>query len=565
MKKLILLIIAVLSLTTGKVANAAYFSGGEINYLCLGGTTYLISLVYYKDCEGVALQNTQNVSFSCSTNSNFNFTASLTKVPGTGQNISSNCSQSPTFCNGGSIYGVAEYVFQATVTLVPCSLWTISQGPACREPLTTVLGDNCGNGYITAKLNNLIVPCNSSPIMTNKPQIVIANNQEVVLDMGAIEPDNDSLVYSLFAPHKGGINTSVSYISPYSYTNFLSSSTGINLNPITGEISMKPNAILTTVYGIKIQEYRKINGVPVMVGEVVRDMRLDVQDFGSLNIPVLSGMDFSAGMNWNYNSADTTYFINNTNNNPISFKINGYDPDTGNSKKFTISWNNGIPAASFTVNNNGTDSAWALFSWIPQTNEPKATQCFSVKIVDQSCPYNLINYRTYCIKADCESFDEIISDTSICVNNNITFNPPVNFTNHHWSTGDTLPYLTLSGQLLGVGTHTFVYEGKKGNCLYSDTFSLEVLPCTGINESDAFNEVSVYPNPTKDGKFTIKSNLDISNVEITDYIGKIIYSIDSNNSTLNKTKISPDIEISGVYFIRLKTENQMIIKKLIVE
>ena len=421
MKKLLLLsIVLILGLAKAQTASASHFAGSDLTYTCLGGNTYLISLSFYRDCSGISAPGSTPVQFSCSSNGQFNFSATLNKIPGTGQEVTPGCSAIPTRCNGGYNYGIREYVYQAQVTLVPCNSWTMSYSSCCRNPITTL--QSSGGWYIMAKLNNLSAPCNSSPTFSNKPIAVACNGQTSCFNHGALDPNGDSLVYSFFAP-KTSASATVNYLAGYSYTNFLNSSTPITIDPLTGDICFTPTSNLVTVTGVKVQEWRTISGVPTLIGTVYRDIQLKV-DYCNNTIPILSGMDT---LNTHtYNPNDTTYAIEMCLGPSVSFDINGFDADsfsianTGHPEVFHISWNQGIPQGTFTSHYNGTDSAYAHFSWTPTSadvsNVPK---CFTATVHDEACPYYGSQTFSYCITVRGMLVD-IGTDTLLCTGDTLT-------------------------------------------------------------------------------------------------------------------------------------------------
>ena len=73
----------------------------------------------------------------------------------------------------------------------------------------------------------------------------------------------------------------------------------------------------------------------------------------------------------------------------------------------------------------------------------------------------------------------------------------------------------------------------------------------------------IYPNPAK-GKLTINlpNNVNEANITILDITGKqyLNKKINSQNETIDLIDIP-----KGIYFVRIESENESIVKKLIVE
>ena len=82
--------------------------------------------------------------------------------------------------------------------------------------------------------------------------------------------------------------------------------------------------------------------------------------------------------------------------------------------------------------------------------------------------------------------------------------------------------------------------------------------CTvGINESEKFSKLNLYPNPTSI-QLTIDTELEISETTIIDITGKNIRSIKQNTNTINVADLS-----KGIYFIKLVTDEGTITKKFV--
>jgi len=137
---------------------------------------------------------------------------------------------------------------------------------------------------------------------------------------------------------------------------------------------------------------------------------------------------------------------------------------------------------------------------------------------------------------------------------------------------------TNAGTITGTGTTITVNYGDnftgevqittagKNDCgtgPASDILKINVSDCSGIEENEISN-LQLYPNPTK-GNFNLKleSLSNKTNVEILNINGQVIFT--KSYSTYN---ISDNIslkQIKGVYMVKIFTEKQLFIKKLIIE
>ncbi len=474
MKKLIQILILVIStLIFTNTAQAQPFGGSDLTYENIGGSLYQVNLTNYRDCSVIPAPSMITIYFECSNNPSYNFNTVLNSY-GSEVEITNACPQVNTSCNGGSSsdLGISKVTYQASVTLPPGN-WNMYIKNCCRWPVITMLSS--GAYYTPAELNNQVV-ANSCPVYNSDMVPVGKLDQLNRLDYGGIDPDGDSLSYSLYAPYASGPSplTSVIYNIPYSENDFLPSSTPIILNPTTGILTFTPTQILTALIGIKVEQWRNINGVMTIVGVNYRDLNVEVVNPYS-NSPVLSGIDTSLAHI--YSANDTIYTLNKCfDGNPIAFSINGNDSDiysptnTGSPELFDISWNSGISDASFTPFNNGTDSAYAEFYWLPSNSDIGSNNSFTATIKDYACAYNLLNSYNYNVNI----IDNIISigdDTTICFGEILSVNSISNnsYDNYTWSIdgnayiSSSVDSVVLPSSILSPGNHTLKLETQGGN------------------------------------------------------------------------------------------------------
>ena len=89
MKK-ILLLLALIPFFTIQNIKANHYSGTDLSLTCLGGNTYLVTLTYYHDCEGVPASSSIPIHFTCSSDTAFN--GSTNKLGGEVFSLSKNSS-----------------------------------------------------------------------------------------------------------------------------------------------------------------------------------------------------------------------------------------------------------------------------------------------------------------------------------------------------------------------------------------------------------------------------------------------------------------------------------------
>jgi gliding motility-associated-like protein len=192
-----------------------------------------------------------------------------------------------------------------------------------------------------------------------------------------VEPDGDSLYYSLIAPGTGPATT-VTYLAGYSAQQPLISNPGVTFNNANGDICMTPAQQEVTVLAVKVEEWR--NGI--FIGSVIRDIQLRTVVCNN-TVPTLSGINGSGQF--------TTTGCAGA---PINFSIPSFDPDAG--QTLSINWNNGIPGGTFTT--NGAQHPTGTFSWTPtQGDVSSVPHCFTVTVSDDNCPYYGMQVYSFCV------------------------------------------------------------------------------------------------------------------------------------------------------------------------
>ena len=114
----------------------------------------------------------------------------------------------------------------------------------------------------------------------------------------------------------------------------------------------------------------------------------------------------------------------------------------------------------------------------------------------------------------------------------------------------------------GVTVITMTATDEAGNSI-SCTFNLTVVEILGIEDSEFYNSIFMYPNPANE-RITLvnKTTEQLLSATIIDVTGRIIQKIDLSNSGL-ETNIQVENYANGVYFVRINAENVTIIKRFV--
>jgi Secretion system C-terminal sorting domain len=126
----------------------------------------------------------------------------------------------------------------------------------------------------------VITRYNSSPQFNSLPMYGFTVGNQYNIDWSASDPDGDSLVYSIVKPLDGG-PTKPSFIDipyPTGYSlidNIADGNPDVTIDSLTGMISYKPTIANRYLLAVKVEEYRKIAGIPIKIGEVRRELQIE--------------------------------------------------------------------------------------------------------------------------------------------------------------------------------------------------------------------------------------------------------------------------------------------------
>ena len=448
------LLLIIVSFFASKESYASHATGSDLTYQSLGNGQYLVTFSFYRDCFGIdaPIQQTLNVnSVTC----NFTQTYTMDQVVPTGQEITYNCSTVVSTCNGGSAPGIQEYEYTVIVTLPQtCIDWQFSTSVSARNAaVTTITNPDFENLFVDAWLNNTLGD-NSSPSFSNPPIAFECIGQQNFFNHGVYDADGDSLVYSFIAPRTNA-NTPLTYEPGYSVVNPLSSSPPVNINSVNGDITMNPLQPEVAAMAVLIQEYR--NGE--LIGTVMRDMQLYIVQCSN-SLPSATGVD-----------STNVFNVSTCVGSPLCFDIISNDTDPNDI--LTMTWNAGIPGATFTV--SGTPYPTGHFCWTPAAGDARPQPyTFTVTVRDNACPSNGVRTNSYSI---------VVSNMSVA----LTSTPSVQcFGSHNGSamaTASGNPPLTFTWTTPG-GT---ILTGSSISHLPGGNYTLNVIDGTGCVGVTYFN------------------------------------------------------------------------------
>ncbi len=382
-------------------AKATHVMGTDFAYECLGNGKYRIILNLYRDCNGISLNSTVGYRYRCgSSSTNVQRTAtriSITDVTG----IDPACGVVSKCASGSNFgYGIQQHVYVDTVDFssLNCCEVVVYYDVCCRNSGISTGASN-QNFYSQMTINTCLNSCNSSPKYTNVPVAIVCRNQDVVLNSGAVDTIDvgDSLSYELTTSLTGPTtnvtyNGNFAFNRPLTFAGFPNQNSplpnGFHLNPTTGDLAFRPTVLnQISVVAIKVKEWRKNSlGVWQQVGESRRDLQVIVinclNSAGSQNsLPVLDPQPTAKIC-----SGDS-----------ICMRIVTSDANASDSVRLT--WNSGIPGASFSISNPGSRLDTAFVCWRPGVKDTSSVPySFTVTARDNACPFAGSTTRAYAIQ-----------------------------------------------------------------------------------------------------------------------------------------------------------------------
>ncbi len=424
-------VMIVILVSANQKTYATHAMGAQITYKSLGNNTFVFTYSFYFDCSSTyPMLPTYDFDLN-SPSCNFDTTVTMKMDTAlSGFEVTPVCPHDTTTCvNPNSIYpGVKVYIYTDTFNLGShhCGDFYISYSMASRNGnINDISGP--GNDALTvfAMLNDTISPAPNSPYFSNLPVPYICAGQTYCYNNGAVDPDGDSLVYSLMTPLDGGTNPStfainqVQYISGYSVDSPIACSFLPQFDSTTGTFCIDPSGAMVGVMAVLVTVYRH----GVLIGEVERDIQLNIiQCTGS--VPNLTGIDSLPVF------SDTVCA-------QVPFTFYVYSSDFDTSLVDTMWWNNGIPGATFTV--TGYPRPIGTFSWTPPSSATNTINyCFTVTVRNNACPYEGITTQAYCIRVVGANIG--FTHLNVCTYN-VQFHdtstiPAGTITGWHWDFGD---------------------------------------------------------------------------------------------------------------------------------
>jgi hypothetical protein len=200
----------------------------------------------------------------------------------------------------------------------------------------------------------------------------------------------------------------------------------------------------------------------------------------------------------------------------------------------------------------------------------------TVPLISNTCYHfemfiNLLNHSA----STSDVIGAYFSDTAITGISNYLPLPFIPQINHIGFITDTLNWTSISGNFMAAGGESYLIIGNFNDdantgwyqigtgtgpsYFYIDDVSL--TPCTGIEEQNNSEAITIYPNPAKEyviisSEFGVKEKAEIT---ITDILGKQVY----RNQLTSNCKLQTSNYLPGIYFIEINNGKTVYRKKFL--
>lgn len=368
----------------GQKAKASHVQGLEIYYECIGPCSVRVFQRGYKGC-GAAItpifgaNATWVASGSCPLPTPIGTPSAFIHTE-----ITPVCPSVQTSCTGqGSFYGVLieeNYQDWDYCALPSNCIETISFSICCRNNAITNIAAGSALFLGSLTLNPGLPSCNNSPQFSSASNPYFCQGEAFEYDMGAYDPDGDSLAYSL-GPCYSSQTVQCVFGPQFTATAPLGPSWNVQLDPLTGNFSAipQPGNIVIAVVCVYVEEWR--NGV--LIGTTSRDITLVGLSCPSNVFPSLTAVqNLSGGIQ---TSPEVFEMCPGSN---LSFDLVVSDPDLTQNQ--ILYWDSHIPGASFSQTGNPTVQD-TIYGSNPSghfefTTTTIGIYSFLVTVQDDACP-----------------------------------------------------------------------------------------------------------------------------------------------------------------------------------
>jgi hypothetical protein len=149
MKRVLLLLTLCFTLIWSPEVHATHLMGTDLTYTIVGPHQYIVTLSVYRDCNSAVVQPTSFRIFYQSVTCNDTGSFVVSVASGYPVNASDTCASQHSTCDGGTVYGVQQWVYTSAVITLPAN---------CPDVVMSWASGN-RNAVISNLTNPLNMPC----------------------------------------------------------------------------------------------------------------------------------------------------------------------------------------------------------------------------------------------------------------------------------------------------------------------------------------------------------------------------------------------------------------------
>jgi gliding motility-associated-like protein len=477
------LIITILLTLFSFGSKASHIVGGDIYYDYLGNNSYRFYISVYRDCNSTGAQFDSPLQLAVYSGTNL---VQNVAVPFPGSQNLPVVFNNPCVTPPNNIC-IEKAEYEVVVNLPPINGgYTISYQRCCRGPNITNLMNPDDTGFtLTCRIPGLDTGNweNSSPRFTNYPPLLLCNNEDLIFDHSATDPDGDQLIYSLVTPNSGASSFNpapnpapppayppVVWAGGFSAQDPLGPGATINIDQNTGLLTADPQMLGLFVVGVRVQELR--NGV--LINETVRDFLFRVFNCQLQLEAIVPNQEQFPG------------FVNFCQGLAIQFPNNSYGGTN-------YEWDFGVPGTNTDVS--------TLFS--PSFTYPAPGNYEAMLVVNPGWPCTDTTFVDIYVNNELET--SFTSNDSLCIFGN-SFNfiatstgPPT--TEYNWSFGQQANIQSTAGQ-----TVNGIEFSATGN------IPITLTAIDGQCEAEYIGSVYIFPEPISN--MTLPDNIECEGLTI---------------------------------------------------
>lgn len=161
------------------------------------------------------------------------------------------------------------------------------------------------------------------------------------------------------------------------------------------------------------------------------------------------------------------------------------------------------------------------------------------------------------------------NDTILCAPFDLQLDATIhNGVSYYWEPhGETTPIVTVDSTGTGFGTVTYhVIVTDENGCEIEDSINITFDPCTFLTEKSGEVRMSVHPNPAQSVINLIISGYgDEISYHLLNYQGQVVHAqLLGKLSGHKQQQIDVSTYAKGIYYLRLNTQTDIIVKKIVI-